>query len=66
MGPVLAGTGDPGIEVESDSAGELRFIVLTRVPSEDVRERGGPRAKETDFCRVSESGRLSIDGVVTD
>ena len=65
MGPALASTGDSSVGVgKGESAGELRFKLLTRLPSEDVRVMGGARAKETVFCRVRVSGRLSIDAVV--
>lgn len=66
-GSVPGNSGDSNIGVErSDSADESRFNLLTRLPSEDVREIAGARSKETVFCRVRASGRLSIDGVVAD
>lgn len=67
LGPSLGDTGDSCVGVgRGDSADESSFKLLTRLPSEDVREMGGARAKETDFCRIRESGRLSIDVVVAD
>lgn len=71
MGPALPAlelalvdTGDSSVGVGRGD--ESRFKLLTRLPSEDVREIGGARAKETVFCRIRESGRLSIDVVVAD